>query len=71
MDKKIICRDCGQEFVFTVEEQEFFKSKEFEDPKRCQRCRITRRENSFGSENRSNGNILSDQPIQSNDLYLP
>ena len=35
-DKKIICKDCGKEFVFTVGEQEFFKEKGFEnDPVRC------------------------------------
>ena len=35
-DKKIICKDCGKEFIFTVGEQEFFKEKGFEnDPVRC------------------------------------
>ena len=29
-DKKIICKDCGKEFIFTVGEQEFFKEKGFE-----------------------------------------
>ena len=39
-DKKIICKDCGKEFVFTVGEQEFFKEKGFEnDPVRCPDCR--------------------------------
>ena len=28
-DKKIVCKDCGQEFVFTVGEQEFYASKGF------------------------------------------
>ena len=30
-DKKIICKDCGKEFIFTVGEQEFFKEKGFEN----------------------------------------
>ena len=35
-DKKIICKDCGKEFIFTVGEQEFYKEKGFEnDPVRC------------------------------------
>ena len=39
-DKKIICKDCGKEFVFTVGEQEFYKEKGFEnDPVRCPDCR--------------------------------
>lgn len=29
-DKKIICKDCGKEFIFTVGEQEFYKEKGFE-----------------------------------------
>ena len=43
-DKKIICKDCGKEFVFTVGEQEFFKEKGFEnDPVRCPDCRRARK----------------------------
>ncbi|MBN1071439.1 cytochrome C551, partial [Clostridium botulinum] len=26
-DKTIVCKDCGQEFIFTVGEQEFYKEK--------------------------------------------
>ena len=43
-DKKIICKDCGAEFVFTVGEQEFYKEKGFDnDPVRCADCRRARR----------------------------
>lgn len=39
-EKTLICEDCGQEFVFTVGEQEFYKEKGFEnEPKRCKECR--------------------------------
>ena len=39
-DKKIICKDCGSEFVFTVGEQEFYKEKGFDnEPVRCPACR--------------------------------
>jgi len=39
-DKTLICEDCGQEFIFTVGEQEFYKEKGFEnEPKRCKACR--------------------------------
>ena len=30
-DKKITCKDCGEEFIFTVGEQEFYKEKGFEN----------------------------------------
>ena len=43
-DKKIICKYCGKEFIFTVGEQEFFKEKGFEnDPVRCPECRKARK----------------------------
>jgi ssDNA-binding Zn-finger/Zn-ribbon topoisomerase 1 len=43
-DKKIICKDCGKEFIFTVGEQEFFKEKGFDnDPVRCPDCRRARK----------------------------
>lgn len=39
-DEKIICKDCGKEFIFTVGEQEFYKEKNIENkPKRCKACR--------------------------------
>lgn len=39
-DKTLVCQDCGQEFVFTVGEQEFYKEKGFDnEPKRCKACR--------------------------------
>lgn len=43
-DKKITCKDCGKEFVFTVGEQEFYKEKGFENsPVRCPECRKARK----------------------------
>ena len=39
-DKTIVCADCGQEFIFTVREQEFYEEKGFNnEPKRCIDCR--------------------------------
>ncbi len=39
-DKTLTCRDCGQEFVFTIGEQEFFAQKGFTNtPSRCPACR--------------------------------
>ncbi|MBI2287714.1 MAG: zinc-ribbon domain containing protein [Chloroflexi bacterium] len=43
-NKSIQCSDCGANFTFTVEEQEFFASKGFtNEPKRCPPCRQTRK----------------------------
>jgi len=43
-DKKIICKDCGKEFIFTVGEQEFYQLKDIKnEPVRCKECREKRR----------------------------
>ncbi|MEG0798939.1 MAG: zinc-ribbon domain-containing protein [Bacilli bacterium] len=43
-DKKIICKDCGNEFTFTVNEQQFYKDHGFEnEPARCKECRDKRK----------------------------
>ena len=42
-DKEIVCKLCGKTFVFTVGEQEFYKSKNFPDPKCCKKCAKKRR----------------------------
>ncbi|MDO5040341.1 zinc-ribbon domain-containing protein [Clostridium sp.] len=44
-DKVIKCRDCGEEFVFSVGEQEFYKEKGFtNEPVRCPACRRAKKE---------------------------
>lgn len=46
MDKKIVCKDCGQEFIFTEGEQAFYKEKGFEnEPVRCKDCRSKKKDN--------------------------
>ncbi len=43
-DKTLVCRDCGQEFVFSAEEQEFYQSHGLQnEPRRCSACRATKR----------------------------
>ncbi len=38
-DKQLVCTACGSEFPFSGEEQEFYTSKGFQDPKKCKPCR--------------------------------
>ena len=46
-DEKLICEDCGAEFIFTQGEQEFYAEKGLVNkPKRCQECRKARRQKS-------------------------
>ena len=43
-DKTLVCKDCGEEFVFTAREQEFYESKGFvNEPLRCKPCRDKRK----------------------------
>ena len=43
-DKTLKCKDCGNEFVFTAGEQEFYASRGFEnEPSRCKDCRVARK----------------------------
>lgn len=43
-DRAMNCLDCGQEFMFTAGEQEFYAQRGFtESPKRCPSCRAARK----------------------------
>ncbi|NOZ76365.1 MAG: zinc-binding protein [Euryarchaeota archaeon] len=37
------CEDCGEEFVFSGEEQQFYYERGFQTPKRCKPCRQRRK----------------------------
>ena len=44
-DKTLVCKDCGNDFIFTAGEQEFYAEKGFEnEPLRCPDCRKARKE---------------------------
>ena len=39
-DKVLKCKECGEEFVFTAGEQEFYAERGFQnEPQRCKACR--------------------------------
>ena len=43
-DKTLKCKECGNDFVFTAGEQEFYASRGFEnEPSRCKDCRTARK----------------------------
>src|SRR6476660_3176226 len=56
-DRTIVCRDCGQEFVFTAGEQAFYQERGYTDPMRCPSCRAARKaqRNSGGDSYSSSG----------------
>lgn len=57
-DKTLTCADCGTQFIFTADDQQFYQDRGFTEPKRCRNCRSARRverdgADSGGSFNRS------------------
>ena len=55
-NKTIQCADCGTDFSFTAEDQEFFQSKGYtNEPKRCPSCRQARKTERNGSRGNSYG----------------
>lgn len=38
-EKILQCSACSSEFAFSVEEQEFYQSKGFQEPRKCKPCR--------------------------------
>ena len=45
-DNTLVCKECGNEFVFPAGEQEFYAERGFEnEPQRCKDCRMARKNN--------------------------
>ena len=43
-DKTLKCKECGNEFIFTAGEQEFYAERGFQnEPQRCKSCRDARK----------------------------
>ena len=59
-ERQLACSDCGASFPFTVEEQEFFASKGFQEPRRCKDCRAARKQDRGG---RGGGGRGGDRPM--------
>ena len=51
-DKTLVCKECGNEFVFTAGEQEFYAEHGFQnEPQRCKPCRDARKSGVRGGNN--------------------
>jgi CxxC-x17-CxxC domain-containing protein len=42
-DRTLTCKDCGQSFTFSADDQEFFATKGYSEPLRCPACRQARK----------------------------
>lgn len=57
VDKTLVCKDCGKDFVFTAGEQEFYKEKGFtNEPTRCKDCRAANKAAKQGNRRPSSNN---------------
>lgn len=57
-DKTITCKDCNSTFVFTENEQAFYKEKGFDnEPQRCPDCRAARKQQRGNSGRNGNRNF--------------
>lgn len=54
-DKTLKCKECGDNFVLTVNDQKWYQDKGFTFPKRCKSCRALRRAKVIGEEENYNG----------------
>lgn len=49
-DKTIVCKNCSTNFVFTENEQAFYKEKGFEnEPQKCPDCRAAKKQQARGN----------------------
>lgn len=55
-DITIVCKDCGRNFIFRSDEQNFFAEKGYSEPTRCKDCRSVRK----NSVNQPSGRFARD-----------
>jgi hypothetical protein len=44
MDDEVKCAGCGDTFLFTERDKEFYAEREWTPPKRCRTCRAKKKE---------------------------
>ena len=62
-DKIIVCRVCGEEFLWSSGEQEFYYDRELSQPTKCKDCREhLRRKSHRQQEERQAREVNNDRP---------
>lgn len=79
-DQTLVCEDCGQEFTFKSGEQEFYATKGFSAPKRCDNCRRAKKDTmkkqvsvicaACGQETTVPFQPTGDRPVYCRDCFL-
>ena len=47
-----VCKECGDKFEITADDEKFYKDRGFQLPRRCKSCRALRRANIIGKEDK-------------------
>ncbi|MBV9278933.1 MAG: zinc-ribbon domain containing protein, partial [Chloroflexi bacterium] len=47
-DRALTCVQCGNEFTFSADDQQYHSDRGYQDPKRCPSCRAERRSSQGG-----------------------
>ena len=56
--KFLICTECNEEFVFTIQAQEYFAERGYsEDPKRCKSCHTKYKKGQRGEKSQEQAEI--------------
>jgi hypothetical protein len=61
-DLTITCKQCGKEFIFSEEEQDFYKTMGFSAPQRCKPCRLRQRQSARACAECGNS-FVEDAPV--------
>ncbi|MBS4759280.1 MAG: zinc-ribbon domain containing protein [Clostridium sp.] len=54
-DRQITCADCGVDFTFSADDQEYYASKGYSEPKRCPSCRAAKKAQNRGGHGAKSG----------------
>jgi CxxC-x17-CxxC domain-containing protein len=69
-DKSLQCSDCGANFTFSVQDQEFYAQKGYTNmPKRCPTCREARKTERGGSNSYNSGSSYNSGYSSNRQMY--
>jgi CxxC-x17-CxxC domain-containing protein len=54
-DRSLTCVECGLDFTFSADDQQYHAERGYQDPKRCPSCRASRRQSRGGDSYGSAG----------------
>jgi CxxC-x17-CxxC domain-containing protein len=54
-DRTLTCVQCGQDFTFSADDQQYHAERGYQDPKRCPTCRAERRSSGGGGSSYRSG----------------